>query len=709
MLESGRYIADYQIVRPLAENQVYQTYLVKQPDAGSARLLLINPAQLPEPKNRQAFLDRARSLQEQTFPGICPLLDSGITEEGGFCLYQNPDGRALADLLNEPFSARRALELVQKIAAVLTAVHGSGLWHGHLSPATIFVANDSPALVELAWSSLVKLDFHSGADPRYSSPELVRGENIGAPADIYSLGILLYRLLMGAEPFVGDDPFAVAMQHVQGEIPRLAESHADYQSLLDAMLKGLPEERLAAGQLVEYLEQLLISPDIDRLYPPQPEPPVAEPIDRESALSKGDDVPRERAIEQLVSESEMSTRIAVRLKERAEVLQQSAKQSPDAERANTARIIAAGKQKDQIEQTMNKPYSQQKIDTGRFFILLILGVVIGVVLYLVFPGAGHSPQQEETGKGLPTAIVEGLTSGGKLLEQGDLDRAEQIFSALAKDYPTFPQPYNNLAVVYATQGDYDKARDYLERALATDASYATVYRNLGTIYAGMARDSYGKALQLGKGQQPINLQIFVAEGAKGLAVGGEAAAATAVPAEAPVVAVTEKTEPFGQEEASAAQPDKPVTEPPTAAEPAATEPAAAPGVEQQPQQTVATAPPQPEPETPKAFLQRWATAWSAQDVDAYLAFYGAEFIPADGRGREAWEKRRRSRLTRPASIKVALSDFAPLPQKGELLQIELTQDYQSDRYADRTRKKFELKQTADGWKIISEHSLGRVR
>ncbi|TXI09816.1 MAG: tetratricopeptide repeat protein, partial [Rhizobium sp.] len=81
----------------------------------------------------------------------------------------------------------------------------------------------------------------------------------------------------------------------------------------------------------------------------------------------------------------------------------------------------------------------------------------------------------------------------KLNRTGD---AMKVFTDLTRDYPQLPEPYNNLAVLYAQQGDYEKARDALEAALATHPSYATAHENLGDIYAALAGASYNRALKL---------------------------------------------------------------------------------------------------------------------------------------------------------------------------------------------------------------------
>ncbi|HSB48181.1 MAG TPA: tetratricopeptide repeat protein, partial [Burkholderiales bacterium] len=79
-------------------------------------------------------------------------------------------------------------------------------------------------------------------------------------------------------------------------------------------------------------------------------------------------------------------------------------------------------------------------------------------------------------------------------EQRKPDDAIKVFSELTQEYPELPEPYNNLAVLYASQGQYDKARTALEMAIRTHPSYATAHENLGDIYAKMASQAYDKAL-----------------------------------------------------------------------------------------------------------------------------------------------------------------------------------------------------------------------
>jgi Flp pilus assembly protein TadD len=95
-----------------------------------------------------------------------------------------------------------------------------------------------------------------------------------------------------------------------------------------------------------------------------------------------------------------------------------------------------------------------------------------------------------------------------LAEQKKTAEAAKVFLDLTADFPELPEPYNNLAVLYAAQGDYDKARFALEMALRADPRNAVAYENLGDIYARMAGQSYEKALALDKTNRsaPVKLK-----------------------------------------------------------------------------------------------------------------------------------------------------------------------------------------------------------
>ena len=94
-------------------------------------------------------------------------------------------------------------------------------------------------------------------------------------------------------------------------------------------------------------------------------------------------------------------------------------------------------------------------------------------------------------------------------DQEDLDDAVLTFQALTEDFPELPEPYNNLAVIWAQQGQYDKARTELELALKTRPDYAVAHENLGDVYSRLAGAEYDRALALDKGNKSAQAKLTI--------------------------------------------------------------------------------------------------------------------------------------------------------------------------------------------------------
>src|SRR5258708_4897217 len=130
-----------------------------------------------------------------------------------------------------------------------------------------------------------------------------------------------------------------------------------------------------------------------------------------------------------------------------------------------------------------------------------------------------------------------------LTEQNKPAEAVKVFTSLTEDYPELPEPYNNLAVLYASQGQYDKARNSLEMAIRTHPSYAIAHENLGDVYAKMASEAYDKALQLDRSNAAAQTKLaMIKDLFSGSVVPGKGSPETAEPvvAAATIPATAEK-------------------------------------------------------------------------------------------------------------------------------------------------------------------------
>lgn len=103
----------------------------------------------------------------------------------------------------------------------------------------------------------------------------------------------------------------------------------------------------------------------------------------------------------------------------------------------------------------------------------------------------------------------------------------------------------------------------------------------------------------------------------------------------------------------------------------------------------------------RSALEQWAAAWAARDVDAYLAFYGQDFRPSDGKSRQEWEAQRRARIGAAAVIEVKVSDVK-LRFEGDQGVADFTQEYRSDSYRSTDRKRIVMTRNDGAWRIVEE-------
>ncbi len=99
--------------------------------------------------------------------------------------------------------------------------------------------------------------------------------------------------------------------------------------------------------------------------------------------------------------------------------------------------------------------------------------------------------------------------GVLLVEVRRTSEALVIFQNLTEEFPELPEPYNNLAVLYAASGDFDKARTALEGAIRANPGMAVAYLNLGDVYAQLARQAYQKAQKIDPGSAAIPARLSV--------------------------------------------------------------------------------------------------------------------------------------------------------------------------------------------------------
>jgi serine/threonine-protein kinase len=211
-----------------------------------------------DPVLRERFLQEARIAAKLHHPNIIAIYDVGTFEGTAYIAMEYEQSGTVAPPQGTALESHAALRIVHDIAGALDYAHREGVVHRDVKPDNILRrANGSCLLSDFgiarAMDSEAALtrEGTSIGTPQYMSPEQLRGDKIDGRSDLYSLGVVLYQLLTGELPYKGTDGWAIGVQHISGEIPRLPAALSAVQPLIDALMAKSPNARPATGSEVQ--------------------------------------------------------------------------------------------------------------------------------------------------------------------------------------------------------------------------------------------------------------------------------------------------------------------------------------------------------------------------------------------------------------------------------------------------------------------------
>ncbi|HSD38278.1 MAG TPA: tetratricopeptide repeat protein [Rhodocyclaceae bacterium] len=281
-----------------------------------------------------------------------------------------------------------------------------------------------------------------------------------------------------------------------------------------------------------------------------------------------------------------------------------------------------------------------------------------------------------------------------LAEMNRLDEAAAVFIKLTEEAPELPEPYNNLAVIYAQQKQYDKARTALEMSIRTHPTYATAHENLGDLYTQMARQAYDRALQIDSSNSNAQTKLKMLR--EIMTVSGRTTAPTSRPATVASTAsssVVSVPAPASAKPAPTLPPASAPTSPAAKPSPAPEKPVEKPAAKENEQAEVQKA------------VDSWASAWSRKDVKTYLAAYAKDFDVPGNASRKSWEEEREARIAKPGNIKVGVTDLH-VQIEGEQAMARFRQHYSSATLNTTTSKTLVFVQRGNRW-LIQQERVGR--
>jgi tRNA A-37 threonylcarbamoyl transferase component Bud32 len=257
-------IAGYRVVKTIAESPAASVYLARNDDLAQPVALKVQALkgryEVTE-ADRQRFVRECQILSSLNHRSIADVLDYGITEDYLFLALEYFPCGSLRDRLKNPVSEADAVNYARQIGEALQVLHAAHVVHRDLKPSNMMLTDDNrvilidfgSARMHLAPSDLSRSDLCTGT-PYYVCPEQIDNRDPDSRGDLYSLGVVLYEMLVGTLPYVGSTLAEVFAGHRLAAVPRLPQRVLRYQPIVDRLLAKNVEDRYPTAAL--FLEDL---------------------------------------------------------------------------------------------------------------------------------------------------------------------------------------------------------------------------------------------------------------------------------------------------------------------------------------------------------------------------------------------------------------------------------------------------------------------
>jgi len=257
-------IAGYRVIKTIAESATGAVYLARNDNLTQPVALKVQAlkgrGEVTE-ADRQRFVRECEILSALNHRSIADVLDYGITDEYSYLALEYFPCGSLRDRLKNPVSEADAVNYARQIGEALQVLHSANVVHRDLKPSNLMLTDDNrlilidfgSASMRLAASDLSRSDLCTGT-PYYVCPEQIDNRDPDGRGDLYSLGIVLYEMLVGALPYVGNNLIEIFTAHRAAPVPRLPQRVLRYQPIIDRLLAKEPDDRYPSATL--FLEDL---------------------------------------------------------------------------------------------------------------------------------------------------------------------------------------------------------------------------------------------------------------------------------------------------------------------------------------------------------------------------------------------------------------------------------------------------------------------
>jgi len=257
----------YQIREMIGEGAMASVYQAYDPEIDrTLAIKVLKPHLARVEQYRARFLREARAAGVLSHPNIVTIFDVGVEGDVPYIAMELIDGMTLGDLIRSgrEFTVDEVVAIGIELTRALDFAHRKGIVHRDVKPGNVMMIEDR-GTVKVTDFGICQVDSRDGTEltqatrvgdvlgtPNYMSPEQVAGGKVDARSDLFSVGVVLYRLVTGVLPFEGDSVVTVAYKIAQADAPAVEKLRADVplslRRAIDRALKKAPEKRYQSGE-----------------------------------------------------------------------------------------------------------------------------------------------------------------------------------------------------------------------------------------------------------------------------------------------------------------------------------------------------------------------------------------------------------------------------------------------------------------------------
>ncbi|MBN2387874.1 MAG: protein kinase [Anaerolineales bacterium] len=238
-------IGRYQVKAEIGRGGMATVYQAYDPRFEREVAIKVLPREmLHDPQFRIRFEREAKTIAMLEHPAIVPVYDFGEEDGQPFFVMRYMTGGSLADRMRPgPMSVAEAVRIFQRLAPALDQAHAKKIIHRDLKPGNIlFDQYGEPYISDFGIAKLSETPTSVTGSaiigtPAYMSPEQARGEPVDSRADIYALGIILFEILTGRQPFEGDTPMSVVIKHITDPVPHILDIKPDLPTEIEPVIE----------------------------------------------------------------------------------------------------------------------------------------------------------------------------------------------------------------------------------------------------------------------------------------------------------------------------------------------------------------------------------------------------------------------------------------------------------------------------------------